>query len=191
MAGEESEQSNRQQYPPLLAVSTSPRSLYVYFVVLSSPVTFLALCHTERQAYEYNARGQLIGLKDGNGNQTEYKRDGWGRIGTIKILSQKYAYLPPTHSSSLPLGLHNYTHSSLFGSFMLAFFCASVYAIFVASFLINNIIFLICPLYKTYTKYVHYICAICILRIYSLLSLPPHFLGYHTDTAFLVPVPVL
>ena len=39
---------------------------------------------------------------------------------------------------------------------------------FVSSFLINHIIFLICPLYKVCIKYVHYICAICILRIYSL-----------------------
>ena len=51
----------------------------------------------ERQAYEYNARGQLIGLKDGNGNQTEYKRDGWGRIGTIKKADhseEHYEYYP-------------------------------------------------------------------------------------------------
>ena len=32
------------------------------------------------QSYEYNARGQIIGIVDGNGAATRYDLDGWGRI---------------------------------------------------------------------------------------------------------------
>ncbi len=47
------------------------------------------------QSYDYNARGQIIGVKDGNQQQTQYKVDGWGRITEITGADgsiEKYTY---------------------------------------------------------------------------------------------------
>lgn len=35
------------------------------------------------QKYQYDSRGRIIGITDGNGNQTGYDVDGWGRIRNI------------------------------------------------------------------------------------------------------------
>ncbi len=49
------------------------------------------------QQYEYNARGQIIGIVDGNRNPVSYDVDSWGRItgvGFADGVKEGYEYTP-------------------------------------------------------------------------------------------------
>ncbi len=49
------------------------------------------------QSYEYNARGQITGITDGNGEKIEYSLDSWGRITGIGFsdgVAEGYEYTP-------------------------------------------------------------------------------------------------
>ncbi len=49
------------------------------------------------QSYEYNARGQITGITDGNGERIDYRLDSWGRITGICFsdgVTEGYEYTP-------------------------------------------------------------------------------------------------
>ena len=49
------------------------------------------------QSYEYNARGQITGITDGNGERIDYRLDTWGRIigvGFSDGVTEGYEYTP-------------------------------------------------------------------------------------------------
>ena len=49
------------------------------------------------QQYEYNARGQIVGIIDGNHEKITYHTDGWGRItatGFSDGVKEGYEYTP-------------------------------------------------------------------------------------------------
>ena len=49
------------------------------------------------QSYEYNARGQITGIMDGNGERIEYRLDTWGRITGVVFsdgVTEGYEYTP-------------------------------------------------------------------------------------------------
>ena len=54
------------------------------------------------QQYEYNARGQIVGVVDGNRNQVSYDVDNWGRITGIGFadgVKEGYEYNLPDRSA--------------------------------------------------------------------------------------------
>ena len=49
------------------------------------------------QSYEYNARGQITGIMDGNGERIDYRLDSWGRITGVGFsdgVTEGYEYTP-------------------------------------------------------------------------------------------------
>ena len=54
------------------------------------------------QQFQYNARGQITGIVDGNGNLTSYEVDSWGRItgvGFADGVKESYEYTPAGQAS--------------------------------------------------------------------------------------------
>ena len=53
--------------------------------------------HNPIQQYEYNARGQIVGIVDGVGEKIGYDLDSWGRITSVKFsdgVKEGYEYTP-------------------------------------------------------------------------------------------------
>ena len=53
--------------------------------------------HNPIQQYEYNARGQIVGIVDGVGEKIGYDVDSWGRITSVKFsdgVKEGYEYTP-------------------------------------------------------------------------------------------------
>ena len=53
--------------------------------------------HNSIQQYEYNARGQIVGIVDGVGEKIGYDVDSWGRITSVKFsdgVKEGYEYTP-------------------------------------------------------------------------------------------------
>ena len=72
------------------------------------------------QQYEYNARGQITGIVDGNRNQISYDVDNWGRITGIRFaddVKEGYEYTPAGQVSRAVDGNGNFVqyHYNSFG----------------------------------------------------------------------------
>ncbi len=71
------------------------------------------------QSWEYNARGQITDIVDGNGVRTSYGLDDWGRITTVRAADgteETYAYTPSGHTASAADG-NGATVRCLYNSF--------------------------------------------------------------------------